>query len=130
MLGNTAGQLTAVKLNRVRGMTSVHSLAPPSTVLGRVWTSLTSSLAQPADRADQPVSMAVTALAGVGLALLAVCRDHKLRAWSLATYDSVMTADLVAFTAEAGRQLIKQPGSPDRQGALPGPPDRSRRAPG
>ena len=45
VLGNTAGQLTVVKMSRVRGFTSVNQLAAPSSVLGRVWTSLTSSLA-------------------------------------------------------------------------------------
>ena len=45
VLGNSAGQLTAVKMSRVRGFTSVNQLAAPSSVLGRVWTSLTSSLA-------------------------------------------------------------------------------------
>ena len=109
VLGNTAGQLTCVKLGRMRGLTSVHTLAQPSSVLGsvlgRVWTSLTSSFAAPADRSNQPLSAGLAVLGGVGLALLAVCRDHKLRAWSLATYECVMAADLVAMTAEAGREL-------------------------
>ena len=105
VLGNTAGQLTCVKLGRMRGLTSVHTLAQPSSVLGRVWTSLTSSLAAPADRSDQALSAGLAVVGGVGLALLAVCRDHKLRAWSLATYECVMAADLVAMTAEAGREL-------------------------
>ena len=104
VLANTAGQLTCVKLNRVRGMTSVNSLAAPSSVLGRVWSSLTGAQ-QTADRGDQPSSLAVTALGSLGLVLLAVCRDHKLRAWSLTSYDCLMAADLVTFTAEAGRAL-------------------------
>merc|ERR1719370_1380073 len=61
VLGNTAGQLTVVKMSRVRGFTSVNQLAAPSSVLGRVWTSLTSSLATQ-ERQDQPLSCAITNL--------------------------------------------------------------------
>ena len=43
VLGNSSGKLTYVKLGRVRGMTSVNSLAAPSSYLGRVWTSITRS---------------------------------------------------------------------------------------
>ena len=33
------------------------------------------------------------------------------------------------LVAETGWQQVEEPGSPDSQGALPGPPDRGRRAP-
>ena len=102
VLGNSAGQLTAVKMSRVRGFTSVNQLAAPSSVLGRVWTSLTSSLATQ-ERMDQPLSCAITTLGG--LVAVAVCKDHKLRVWNLQSHDCVMASDLVALTAEAGRNL-------------------------
>ena len=102
VLGNSAGQLTVVKMSRVRGFTSVNQLAAPSSVLGRVWTSLTSSLATQ-ERQDQPLSCAITSLGG--LVAVAVCKDHKLRVWNLQSHDCVMASDLVALTAEAGRNL-------------------------
>ena len=74
VVGNPAGQLTCVKLGRVRGMTSVNTLAPPSNYLGRVWTSLTGSQA---DHADTPTSFLILTIAG-HLSLVAVCRDHKV----------------------------------------------------
>ena len=107
VLGNTTGTMTCVRLGRVRGMTSVNSLAGDTSYLGRVWTSLTRS-SQP-EQAGQPTGHVICPLPGVGLSLVAVCRDHKLRVWSLATYDCVLSTDLVQFTAEAGRQLA--PGS-------------------
>jgi len=102
VLGNSSGQLTCVKLGRVRGMTSVNSLAAPSSYLGRVWTSITRSQQ---DMSTQPTNFIITMLGGQ-LSLLAVCKDHKLRAWSLSTYECVLAADLVQFTAEAGRQMV------------------------
>ena len=38
--------------------------------------------------------------------MLAVCKDHKLRAWSLSSYECVLATDLVQFTAESGRQMV------------------------
>ena len=102
VLGNSQGQLTCVKLGRVKGMTSVNQLAAPSSYLGRVWTSLTSRVGE--TLADQPQSLVISHLAGT-VSLLAVCRDHKLRVWSLASYECVLVTDLLQFTAEAGRQL-------------------------
>ena len=61
MLGNTTGQLTCVKLGRVRGMTSVNSLAAPSSYLGRVWTGITRSQQ---DMFTQPTSFIITLLGG------------------------------------------------------------------
>jgi len=101
VLGNSLGQLTCVKLGRVRGMTSVNVLAAPSnSYLGRVWTTFTSKN----DNSDQPQSLVMANLAGA-VSLLAVCRDHKLRVWNLTSYECVLVTDLLQFTAEAGRQL-------------------------
>ena len=105
VLGNTTGQMTCVRLGRVRGMTSVNTLAGDSSYLGRVWTSLTRS-AQTGEQAGQPTGHVICPLPGAGLCLVAVCRDHKLRVWSLSSYDCIVSTDLVQFTAEAGRQLL------------------------
>jgi len=102
VLGNAAGQLTCVKLGRVRGMTSVNTLAAPSSYLGRVWTSITRSQQ---DLSTQPTSFLIILIAGQ-LSLVAICRDHKLRAWSLSSYECILAADLVQFTAEAGRVMV------------------------
>merc|ERR1740129_573119 len=68
VLGNSLGQLTCVKLGRVRGMTSVNVLAAPSnSYLGRVWTTFTSKN----DNSDQPQSLVMANLAGA-VSLLAV----------------------------------------------------------
>ena len=55
------------------------------------------------ERQDQPLSCAITNLGG--LVAVAVCRDHKLRVWNLQSLDCVMASDLVALTAETGRNL-------------------------
>ena len=89
VLANTSGQLTCVRLGRVRGLTSVHPLQAPSSVLGRVWSSLTG--AQQQERGDQPTSCCLASVPGAGPVVLAVCRDHRLRVWSLASYECVMT---------------------------------------
>merc|ERR1719369_2597816 len=102
VIGNTTGHLTCVKLGRVRGMTSVNTLAAPSSYLGRVWTSITRSQQ---DISTQPTNFIITTLGGQ-LCLLAVCKDHKLRAWSLSSYECVLATDLVQFTAESGRQMV------------------------
>ena len=83
-------------------MTSVNSLAAPSSYLGRVWTSITRSQQ---DMFTQPTSFIITLLGGQ-LSLLAVCKDHKIRAWSLSSYECVLATDLVQFTAESGRQMV------------------------
>ena len=105
VLGNSLGQLTCVRLvGKVRGMTAVHQLAAPSSYLGRVWTSLTRAATHVHD--DQPQSLVIAPL-GQQLLLAAVCRDHKVRVWSLSSYDCVLATDLVQFTAEAGRELAQ-----------------------
>ena len=58
------------------------------------------------DQAGQPTGHVISPLPGVGLCLVAVCKDHKLRVWSLSSYECVMASDLVQFTAEAGRQMM------------------------
>ena len=105
VLGNTLGNMTRVRLGRVRGMTSVNTLAADTSYLGRVWTSLVRS-GPASDQAGQPTGHVISPLPGVGLCLVAVCKDHKLRVWSLASYECIMASDLVQFTAEAGRQMM------------------------
>ena len=105
VLGNSAGTMSCVRLGRVRGMTSVNTLADPGSYLGRVWTSLVSRGPDTCNQA-QPTGHVISPLAGAGLCLVAVCRDHKLRVWSLATYDCILATDLVQFTAESGRQMM------------------------
>ena len=105
VLGNTVGNMTCVRLGRVRGMTSVNTLAADTSYLGRVWTSLVRS-GPASDQAGQPTGHVISPLPGVGLCLVAVCKDHKLRVWSLASYECIMASDLVQFTAEAGRQMM------------------------
>ena len=104
VLGNSTGHMVCVRLGRVRGMTSVNSLAGASSVLGRVWTSLTRSAQS--DQQLQPTSHVISNLPGLGLGLVCVCRDHKVRVWSLTSYDCILATDLVQFTAESGRQLV------------------------
>ena len=58
-------------------MTSVNSLAGASSVLGRVWTSLTRSAQS--DQQLQPTSHVISNIPGLGLGLVCVCRDHKVR---------------------------------------------------
>ena len=107
VLGNSAGIMTCVRLARVRGMFSVNNLAGDSSYLGRVWTSLTRSGGPASEQTgQQPTGHVITSLPGPGLCLVAVCRDHKLRVWSLTSYDCILSTDLVQFTAEAGRQLM------------------------
>jgi nuclear pore complex protein Nup160 len=108
VLANSLGQLTCVRLGgKVRGMTAVHQLAAPSSYLGRVWTSLTRGAATHAQE-DQPQSLVIAPLGQQQQLLLAsVCRDHKVRVWSLASYECVLATDLVQFTAEAGRELAQ-----------------------
>ena len=99
--------MTCVRLARVRGMFSVNNLAGDSSYLGRVWTSLTRSGGPASEQTgQQPTGHVITSLPGPGLCLVAVCRDHKLRVWSLTSYDCILSTDLVQFTAEAGRQLL------------------------
>ena len=104
VLGNSSGHMVCVRLGRVRGMTSVNSLAGASSYLGRVWTSLTRSAQS--DQQLQPTSHIISSLPGLGLCLVCVCRDHKVRVWSLTSYDCILATDLVQFTAESGRQLV------------------------
>ena len=80
-------------------MTSVNSFFP-SSYLGRVWTSITRSQQ---DMSTQPNSFIFTLMGGQ-LSLLAVCKDHKIRAWSLSSYECVLSTGLVQFTA--GRQMV------------------------
>jgi len=105
VLGNSVGHMTCVRLGRVRGMTSVNTLAADTSYLGRVWTSLVSRSAA-GDQAGQPTGHVISSLPGVGLSLVAVCRDHKIRVWSLSSYECILATDLVQFTAEAGRQML------------------------
>ena len=104
VLGNTTGHMVCVRLGRVRGMTSVNSLAGASSYLGRVWTSLTRSAQS--DLQLQPTSHIISSLPTLGLCLVSVCRDHKLRVWSLTSLDCILATDLVQFTAESGRQMV------------------------
>jgi hypothetical protein len=76
-----------------------------------VWTSLTRAAhAQDGSSRDQPQSLVIASLgssSGQQLLLVTVCRDHKVRVWSLASYDCVLVTDLVQFTAEAGSELAQ-----------------------
>ena len=68
VLGNTVGNMTCVRLGRVRGMTSVNTLAADTSYLGRVWTSLVRS-GPSSDQAGQPTGHVISPLPGVGLCL-------------------------------------------------------------
>ena len=99
VLGYCAGIMTCVRLAWVRGMFSVNNLAGDSSILGRVWNSLTRSGGPTADQSGQKTT-------GHVITSLAVCRDHKFWIWSLTSYDCILATDLVQFTAEAGRQVM------------------------
>ena len=103
VLGNSMGHMVCVMLGRVRGMTSVNSLAGASSILGRVWTSLTRSAQS--NQQLQPNKHVISYPPGLGLCLVCVCWDHKVRVWSLTIYDCI-AMDLVQFMAESGQQLV------------------------
>ena len=69
-------------------MFSVNNLEGDSSYLGRVLTSLTRSGGPGAGQTgQQPTGHVITSLPGPGLCLVAVCRDHNLRVWSLNPVD-------------------------------------------
>ena len=83
VLGYCAGIMTCVRLAWVRGMFSVNNLAGDSSILGRVWNSLTRSGGPTADQSGQKTT-------GHVITSLAVCRDHKFWIWSLTSYDCIL----------------------------------------
>ena len=95
MLGDSSGQLTCAWLGRTQEVTSVHTLTAPASYLHGETT--------------QPTSILIELIGGQ-LSLLAVHKDHRLRAWSLSNYECVLDMDLTQFTAKLGRQVMS--GSP------------------